>query len=77
MNMSVYHSRHHNLVLGLNDNLGILAFHIARLANLSNLVAKSQNRISTGYKVSKASDAPADYVIAQMMSRNRTEMGNA
>ncbi len=54
------------------------------LASISTLVATTQNRISTGYKVSKASDNPADYVISQMMSKTinglqtaRANVGNA
>ena len=54
------------------------------LASISTLVAKTENRISTGYKVSKASDAPADYIISQMMNRTisglqtaKANVGNA
>jgi len=54
------------------------------LATVGNLVARTQNRISTGYKVSKASDNPADYVISQMMAKTisglntaRVNVGNA
>ena len=54
------------------------------LASISTLVAKTENRISTGYKVSKASDAPADYVISQMMNKTinglqtaKANVGNA
>ncbi|MBN1594042.1 MAG: hypothetical protein JW941_12435 [Candidatus Coatesbacteria bacterium] len=54
------------------------------LASISNLVANTENRVSTGYKVSKASDAPADYVISQMMSKTisglqtaKVNVGNA
>jgi len=54
------------------------------LASIGNRVAGVENRISTGYRVSKASDAPADYVISQMMNKTisglqtaKANVGNA
>lgn len=54
------------------------------LALLSNDIAQTENRISTGYRVSKASDNPADYVISEMMNKTisgletaKVNVGNA
>lgn len=54
------------------------------LGQVSNDIARTENRISTGYKVSKASDNPADYVISEMMNKTisglqtaQTNVGNA
>jgi flagellin len=54
------------------------------LSMMSRDIAKVENRVSTGYKVTKASDNPADYVISQMMGRTisglqtaKVNVGNA
>ena len=47
------------------------------LSLLSKDISKTENRVSTGYRVQKASDNPADYVISQMMSKTIAGLGTA
>ncbi len=46
---------------------------IARQARLSQAIASGQDRIATGAKLSKASDAPADWAAAQRIDRSMNQ----
>lgn len=47
------------------------------LSLLNNDIAKTEQRISSGLKVAKASDNPSDYVISEMMSKTISSLSTA